>query len=111
MVNHENYTYRVIWSEEDGEHVGLCDQFPSLSHLDSTPVKAMEGIMYLVKDVIENNSEEYKTRERRFSEELKELCEKYGVRVVDYSVCGELYCPYIYVEVNLEGTFLDGLEV
>lgn len=61
MINHEHYTYRIVWSEEDGEHVGLCTEFPSLSHLDSTPVKAMKGIMSLVKnvvvDMIENGEE------------------------------------------------------
>ena len=25
------YTYRVTWSEADGEHVGLCAGFPSLT--------------------------------------------------------------------------------
>ncbi|MDQ5918495.1 MAG: hypothetical protein QG660_1608, partial [Pseudomonadota bacterium] len=27
----DHYTYRVTWSAEDGEHVGLCAEFPSLS--------------------------------------------------------------------------------
>ena len=27
MVNYENYTYRVIWSAEDEEFVGLCADF------------------------------------------------------------------------------------
>lgn len=27
----KHYTYRVTWSQEDGEHVGLCAEFPSLS--------------------------------------------------------------------------------
>jgi hypothetical protein len=27
----EHYTYRVTWSSEDGEHVGLCAEFTSLS--------------------------------------------------------------------------------
>lgn len=26
----DHYTYRVTWSEEDGEYVGLCVEFPSL---------------------------------------------------------------------------------
>ena len=30
----EKYTYRVIWSEEDQEFVGLCAEFPSLSWLE-----------------------------------------------------------------------------
>jgi len=24
----DRYTYRVTWSEEDEEHVGLCAEFP-----------------------------------------------------------------------------------
>lgn len=31
MVNYEHYTYRVTWSAEDEEYVGLCAEFPSLS--------------------------------------------------------------------------------
>jgi len=29
----DRYTYRVTWSEEDREYVGLCLEFPSLSWL------------------------------------------------------------------------------
>jgi len=29
----DHYTYRVIWSEEDQEHIALCSEFPSLSWL------------------------------------------------------------------------------
>jgi hypothetical protein len=45
----DRYTYRVTWSEEDGEHVGLCAEFPSLSWLEKTPEKALQGIRMLVK--------------------------------------------------------------
>ena len=44
----DRYTYRVIWSDEDGEYVGLCSEFPLLSHLDETPEKAFAGIRDLV---------------------------------------------------------------
>ena len=54
MVNHEHYTYRVTWSEDDNDYVGLCAEFPSLSHLDETPVAAMKGILKLVKDVVDD---------------------------------------------------------
>lgn len=37
MPKPDCYTYRVIWSEEDEEYVGLCAEFPSLSWLDGTP--------------------------------------------------------------------------
>jgi len=48
------YTYRVTWSEEDEEFVGLCLEFPSLSWLASTPEKALKGIGLVVKTCIEN---------------------------------------------------------
>ncbi len=47
-----HYTYRVTWSEEDGEFVGLCAEFPSLSFLAATDVDAFQGIKTLVADVI-----------------------------------------------------------
>ncbi|SCC92874.1 Putative HicB family protein (fragment) [Thiomonas sp. X19] len=40
----DHYTYRVAWSPEDGVHVGLCAEFPSLSWLASTPEAALKGI-------------------------------------------------------------------
>ena len=54
MVNYEHYTYRVTWSEEDGEHVALCAEFPSLSYLAKTPAKALQNIMKLVKEAVED---------------------------------------------------------
>ena len=36
----DKYTYRVTWSEEDGEYVGLCAEFPSLSWLADTQTAA-----------------------------------------------------------------------
>ena len=48
----EHFTYRVSWSAEDGEHVGTCVEFPSLSHLASDPVQALEGVRKLVADVV-----------------------------------------------------------
>lgn len=60
MINHEHYTYRVTWSEDDEEYIGLCAEFPSLSYLDENQMKAMQGILNLVEDVIEDmqNNEE-----------------------------------------------------
>ena len=39
-LKNDRYTYRVTWSEEDHEHVGLCAELPSLSWLASTPEAA-----------------------------------------------------------------------
>jgi predicted HicB family RNase H-like nuclease len=52
MVDPKHYTYRVIWSEEDGEFAGLCAEFPSLSHLAETQGAALEGITSLVSDIV-----------------------------------------------------------
>jgi len=46
------YTYRTTWSDEDGEYVGLCAEFPGLSWLDKTPEAAFRGIRKLVNEVI-----------------------------------------------------------
>ncbi|MDZ7580032.1 MAG: toxin-antitoxin system HicB family antitoxin [Deltaproteobacteria bacterium] len=48
----DKYTYRVTWSEDDNEYVGLCAEFPSLSWLAVTPEKALKGIRKLVADVL-----------------------------------------------------------
>ncbi|MDN5882109.1 MAG: toxin-antitoxin system HicB family antitoxin, partial [Nitrosospira sp.] len=47
-VNH--YTYRITWSPEDGEHVGLCVEFPSLSWLATAPEEALSGIRQMVAE-------------------------------------------------------------
>ena len=52
MLNNDHYTYRVTWSEEDGEHVGQCIEFPSLSWLASEPEAALKGIRQVIADVI-----------------------------------------------------------
>jgi len=51
-MNINHYTYRVTWSQEDSEHVGLCAEFPSLSWLAPTPEKALAGIRRLVAEVV-----------------------------------------------------------
>jgi len=57
----DKYTYRVTWSEEDGEFVGLCTELSSLSWLAGSPQAALEGIRAAVRDctqdMIENNEE------------------------------------------------------
>ena len=48
----DRYTYRVTWSEEDSEHVGLCVELPSLSWLAKTPEAALRGIRRVVAEVV-----------------------------------------------------------
>ena len=45
----DHYAYRVVWSEEDQEHVGLCAEFPSLSWLSCSPESALRGIRRVVR--------------------------------------------------------------
>lgn len=56
-VNIDHYTYRVTWSAEDGEHVGLCAEFPSLSHLAADRREALDGIVALVSEVVDEMHE------------------------------------------------------
>jgi len=52
MLKNDRYTYRVTWSEEDEEYVGLCAEFPSLSWLSPTPEATLDGIRQVVADVV-----------------------------------------------------------
>ena len=48
----DHYTYRVTWSPDDGEHVGLCAEFPGLSWLARTPAAALKGIRHVVSEAV-----------------------------------------------------------
>lgn len=48
----DRYTYRVTWSEEDQEYVGLCAEFQGLSWLEKTPEEALSGIRKLVRKCV-----------------------------------------------------------
>jgi len=50
----EKYTYRVKFSDADGEWVGTCDEFPSLSWLEATEAGALAGVKKLVADCLED---------------------------------------------------------
>lgn len=52
MLKNDYYTYRVTWSEDDKDYVGLCAEFPSLSWLAATPEVALKGIRKVVAEVI-----------------------------------------------------------
>ena len=53
-LKNDHYTYRVTWSEDDNEYVGLCAEFPSLSWLEKTPEKALKGIRKVVADAVKD---------------------------------------------------------
>ena len=52
MLKNDHYTYRIIWSNEDQEYIGLCAEFPSLSWLASVPEDALSGIRTVVAEVV-----------------------------------------------------------
>ena len=52
VLKNDHYTYRVTWSTDDDEYVGLCAEFPSLSWLARTPESALKGIRKVVAEVI-----------------------------------------------------------
>jgi len=52
MTNIDHYTYRITWSAEDNEFVGLIAEFPSLSWLAANQVDALTGIRELVATVV-----------------------------------------------------------
>jgi predicted HicB family RNase H-like nuclease len=53
-LKNDHYTYRITWSEDDEEYVGLCAEFPSLSWLSTTPEAALKGIRAVVAEVVKD---------------------------------------------------------
>ncbi len=51
-VKNDRYTYRVTWSDEDEEYVGLCAEFPSLSWLANSQEAALRGIRNVVAEAV-----------------------------------------------------------
>ena len=75
-MNPDHYTYRVTWSPEDSEHVGLCVEFPSLSWLAATPEAALLGIRQMVSEAVADmqttrESVPKPLAERRYSGEFR----------------------------------------
>ena len=54
VLEMDKYTYRIVWSEDDNEFVGLCAEFPSLSWLELSPTEALKGIRLLVKECLDD---------------------------------------------------------
>jgi len=75
----DHYTYRVTWSPEDGEHVGLCAEFPSLSWLADTPEAALAGIRTLVAEVVADMSKAGETPPAALAE--REYTGEFRVRI------------------------------
>ena len=75
----DHYTYRVTWSGEDGEYVGLCAEFPSLSWLAPTADEAFSGIRRLVADCLADLRAEHEPVPRPLADRI--YSGKFVVRV------------------------------
>ncbi len=78
-LKNDLYTYRVTWSEEDQEYVGLCSEFPSLSWLDESQELALKGIRELVADTIKDMKENREKVPEPFS--TRKYSGKFMVRI------------------------------
>jgi len=75
-MNQDRYTYRVTWSREDAEYIGLCAEFPSLSWLARTQEKALAGIRKVVAESVADMRANKETvpeplSEKRYSGEFR----------------------------------------
>ena len=79
MFNHEHYSYKITWSVEDQEYVGLCAEYPSLSYLHEDRLQALEGITELVRSVVEDMKENGESLLEPISE--RQYSGKFQVRI------------------------------
>jgi len=75
----DRYAYRMQWSDEDREYVGLCAELPSLSWLAKTPDAALKGIRRLVAAAIAEMAGRGETPPQPFA--LRRYSGKFLVRV------------------------------
>ncbi|PIE53347.1 toxin-antitoxin system HicB family antitoxin [Candidatus Fermentibacteria bacterium] len=78
-LKNDLYTYRVTWSEEDQEYVGLCTEFPSLSWLGESHELALKGIRELVAETIKDMKESKEKVPEPFS--TRQYSGKFMVRI------------------------------
>lgn len=78
-LKNDRYTYRVTWSEDDSEYVGLCAEFPSLSWLAETPEDALKGIRKVVAEVVKDMTNNGETVPEPIS--CKQYSGKFSVQV------------------------------
>jgi predicted HicB family RNase H-like nuclease len=79
MLKNDRYTYRVTWSEEDDEWIGLCVEFPSLSWLEPAPEEALKGIRQVVARVVADMNATGETTPEPIS--VKKFSGKFMVRI------------------------------
>jgi predicted HicB family RNase H-like nuclease len=72
----DHYIYRVTWSQEDGEYVGLCAELPSLSWLASRLAAALSSIRQVAAEAVLDMQANGETvpqplAERHYSDEFR----------------------------------------
>jgi predicted HicB family RNase H-like nuclease len=78
-MNAQLYTYRVFWSPEDEEFVGVCAEFPNLSWLDPDQATAFSGIVSLVQSCLDDAHSHGESVPEPFSQ--KQFSGKFMVRI------------------------------
>jgi len=76
---YNRYTYRITWTDDDKEYVGLCTEFPSLSWLAKTPEAALKGIRVVVEDVLKDMKKNGESPPQPLS--LRSFSGKFVVRI------------------------------
>jgi predicted HicB family RNase H-like nuclease len=67
-VDVSHYTYRAVWSVEDGEFVATVAEFASLSWLAASQVEALQGLEAVLTDVVADMQEHGEDVPEPFSE-------------------------------------------
>lgn len=75
----DKYTYKVTYSQDDKEYVGLCAEFPSLSYLEPNQTKAFTGIQELVEGIVKDMKKENEAIPEPLS--TKQYSGKFMVRI------------------------------
>lgn len=73
------YIYRVAWSTDDNEFLATCVEFPSLSWLASSQIEALQGLGYLLHDVITDMEEQGEEIPKPFADRI--YSGKFNLRV------------------------------
>lgn len=53
-IDARRYTYRVQWSPDDAEYVATVLEFPSLSFLEQDQAEALQGLVEVVSEVVDD---------------------------------------------------------
>ena len=79
-IQSDRYIYRIIWSDEGKEYVGLCVEFPSLSWLAESPESALKGIREVVEKAIKDVIKDMESNGESLPEPLS--CRKFSGKFI-----------------------------